>query len=98
MLFSLALEAWTVNSCSTNISQFCSIYHIIPKVTSDIQEESAFEFDACEGFDRKRKDFDKIANPQSGSLNRNGLDDPTRFGPFALIKIGCALVSGASVG
>lgn len=61
MLFSLALEAWTVNSCSTNISQFCSIYHIVPKVTSDIQEESAFEFDACEGFDRKRNDFDKIA-------------------------------------
>lgn len=63
MLFSLGLEAWTANTCSTNNDQICSMYLIVPKVTSDIQEQSAFEFDACEGFDLKRNDFGKIATP-----------------------------------
>jgi hypothetical protein len=60
VLFSLALEAWTANTFSTNNDHFCSTYLIVPKVTSDIQVQSAFEFDACEGFDHKRSK--KLAN------------------------------------
>jgi hypothetical protein len=54
LLFSLDLEAWTANTFSTNNDHFCSTYLIVPKVTSDIQEKSALEFDAGEGFDPKR--------------------------------------------